>query len=72
MLPGAKFLYYAGGTADNADSSKIFAASLANPGERVKLLTTVSNALSVPGTHGVGHLAPWGHSDFAKDSMHQH
>jgi Tol biopolymer transport system component len=56
ILPEGKFLYYAGGTTEKPETSGIFAASLAKPGERVKLLSTLNNALYAPGPDGEGYL----------------
>jgi Tol biopolymer transport system component len=57
MLPGGKFLYYVGGTAEKPDtSSGIFAASLSKPNERVKLLNRAGTALYVAGPGGESYL----------------
>jgi Tol biopolymer transport system component/predicted Ser/Thr protein kinase len=46
MLPGGRFIYYAQG--NKAESSGVYAASLAKPADRVRLASTDSNALFVP------------------------
>jgi eukaryotic-like serine/threonine-protein kinase len=57
ILPGGKFLYYAGGTAEKPEtSSGVFAASLSRPSERVKLLDGVTTALYVARPGGEGYL----------------
>jgi serine/threonine protein kinase len=57
ILPGGKFLYYAGGTAEKPDtSSGVFAASLSRPNERVKLLNGAGTALYVARPGGEGYL----------------
>jgi serine/threonine protein kinase len=55
ILPGGRFLYFA--RSKKPENSGVFAASLAKPGDRVKLLTIDGNALYAPGPHGnEGHL----------------
>jgi len=47
LLPGGNFLYLAQST--KPDSSAVYAASLANPNNRVRLLTTDTNAIFASG-----------------------
>jgi hypothetical protein len=54
MLPGGRFLYHA--QSDRPENSGVFEASLANPGERRRLLNTSTNALYSPGGNGNGYL----------------
>jgi Tol biopolymer transport system component/tRNA A-37 threonylcarbamoyl transferase component Bud32 len=54
VLPGGRFLYWVqGGTTENTG---IYTASLASPSERVRLLTTDTNALYAPGGDGKSYL----------------
>ena len=54
VLPSGRFLYTITGT----DSTKegVYAASIARPAEKVRLLTTPSQALYVSNVHGEDHL----------------
>ncbi len=56
VLPGGRFLYFV--RSDKPEDTGVFAASFANPRERVRLLTTDANALYVPRVDGgsQGHL----------------
>jgi eukaryotic-like serine/threonine-protein kinase len=50
LLPGGRFLYFA--RSKKAENSGVFAASLARPGDRVKLLSIDGNALYAAGPRG--------------------
>src|SRR5439155_14792169 len=53
-LPGGRFLYSVrSGKAENAG---VYVASLAKPGERVRLLPTETNAVYAPGGDGKNYL----------------
>ena len=54
VLPGGRFLYLVQG--EKPENTGIYAASLAKPGERMRLLTTDTNALYAPGGDGKGYL----------------
>jgi eukaryotic-like serine/threonine-protein kinase len=54
MLPGGRFLYWASG--EKPENRGIYAASLAKPAERVKLMTNDSNAVYAAGGDGKGYL----------------
>ncbi len=54
MLRDGKFLYLSRG--DRAESSSVFASSLAKPSERVRLLTTETNVLYGSGADGSEYL----------------
>ena len=54
ILPGGRFLYHT--RADNPENSGIYAASLAKPAERMKLLTGLADALYAPGGDGKEYL----------------
>jgi serine/threonine protein kinase len=54
VLPGGRFLYSV--QSEKAENSGIYAASLAKPGERVRLLATETNALYAPGGNGRSYL----------------
>ena len=54
VLPGGSFLYSIQAT--KAENNGIYAASLAKPATRVKLLTADSNAVYAPGPDGKGYL----------------
>jgi Tol biopolymer transport system component/predicted Ser/Thr protein kinase len=51
VFPGGHFLYWVQG-----ENAGIYAASLAKPAERTRLLTTDENALYAPGRDGKGYL----------------
>jgi eukaryotic-like serine/threonine-protein kinase len=51
VLPGGRFLYWVQG-----DKPGIYAASLAKPGQRTRLLTANDNALYAQGSDGKGYL----------------
>jgi Tol biopolymer transport system component len=51
VFPGGHFLYWVQGA-----KAGVYAASLAKPGERTRLLTTDDNALYAPGGDGKGYL----------------
>jgi eukaryotic-like serine/threonine-protein kinase len=55
LLPGGNFLYWAQAGA-NRENAGVYAASLAKPAERVKLLATESNAIYVSRGEGKGYL----------------
>src|SRR5262249_36643847 len=54
VLPGGRFLYWV--QAPKPESRGVYAAPFAKPAERVKLLTTDSNAVYAPGPDGKGYL----------------
>ncbi len=54
ILPGGRFLYSA--FSNKFENRGIFAASFAEPGERMRLLTTETNALYAPGGDGRSYL----------------
>ena len=54
MLPGGRFLYFAFG--DKPENHGVYAASLAKPSDRVKLLSTETTALYAPGGNGKSYL----------------
>jgi len=54
VIPGGRFLYWVEGS--KPESSGVYAASLTRPSERVRLLTTASNAVYAPGVDGKGYL----------------
>jgi len=54
FLPGGHFLYLAQG--DKPENTGVYAASLAKPGERVRLLASDMSALYAPGGDGKGYL----------------
>jgi tRNA A-37 threonylcarbamoyl transferase component Bud32 len=54
VLPGGRFLYSV--QSDTPEHTGIFAASLAKPAERVRLLTTDTNALYAPGNDEKSYL----------------
>jgi predicted Ser/Thr protein kinase len=54
MLPGGRFLYWAEGR--KPENNGVYAASLARPSKRVKLLGAETNAVYAPGVEGKGHL----------------
>jgi Tol biopolymer transport system component len=54
MLPGGRFIYSA--ASNKLESRGIFAASLAKPGERMRLLTTETNVLYAPGGNGKSYM----------------
>jgi hypothetical protein len=54
MLPGGRFLYFE--LNGRADQTAIYAASLARPAERVRIMTTETNALYAPGGDGKEYL----------------
>jgi len=54
VLPGGHFLYSV--SSGKPESSGIFAASFAKPGERMRILTTETNALYAPGGDGRDYL----------------
>jgi serine/threonine protein kinase len=56
-LPGGRFLYFV--RSDQPGNSGIYAASLAKPGERTRLLSTDTNALFAPGGDGRDYLLWW-------------
>jgi hypothetical protein len=53
-LPGGRFLYSI--QSEKPENTGIYAASLAKPGERVRLLATDTNALYAPGGDGRSYL----------------
>jgi Tol biopolymer transport system component/predicted Ser/Thr protein kinase len=53
-LPGGRFLYWV--RSDKTENTGIYAGSLVKAGERVKLLTTDTNAVYAPGGGGAGYL----------------
>ena len=58
ILPGGRFLYWAASTqAEHTDG--VYAASLAKPQERVRLLTSKTNALYASSSEGQGYLLWW-------------
>jgi len=54
VLPGGHFLYHA--QTGGSDGDGIYAASLAKPAERIKLLATETNAIFAPGEDGKDYL----------------
>ncbi len=54
VLPGGRLLYFV--QSEKSANTGIYAASLAKPGERVRLLTTDTNAVYAPGGDGKGYL----------------
>jgi Tol biopolymer transport system component/predicted Ser/Thr protein kinase len=54
VLPGGRFLYLV--QSDTPENSGVFVASLAKPAERVRLLTTDTNALYAPGNDEKSYL----------------
>jgi serine/threonine protein kinase len=54
MLPGGRFLFLV--QSDKAENSGIFAASLAKPAERVRLLNVSAGVTYAPNPEGKGHL----------------
>jgi len=54
VLPGGRFLYSI--QSERPENTGIYAASFAKPGERVRLLTTDTNALYAPGGDGRSYL----------------
>jgi predicted Ser/Thr protein kinase len=54
VLPGGRFLYLVQG--EKPENTGIYAASFARPGERMRLLTTDTNALYAPGGDGRSYL----------------
>ncbi|MGD1095746.1 MAG: hypothetical protein ABSB35_27600, partial [Bryobacteraceae bacterium] len=54
VLPGGGLLYFVRG--DKPENSAVYAASLAEPSEPVKLLSTETNALYASGGQGKGYL----------------
>jgi Tol biopolymer transport system component len=54
VLPGGRFSYFV--RSEKPENSGTYAASLAKPGERMRLLTTDTNALFVPGGDGSDYL----------------
>ena len=53
-LPGGRFLFAL--QSETPANNGVYAASLSKPGEQVRLVTTDSNALYVPGPSGRGYL----------------
>ena len=57
VLPGGRFLYWAQANSGKPeDSMAIYAASFEKPNERVRLVTSDTNALYSPGPDGRGYL----------------
>jgi len=54
VLPGGRFLYSV--QSQKPENTGVYAASFAKPGERVRLLTTDTNALYAPGGDGRSYL----------------
>ncbi|HLN00666.1 MAG TPA: protein kinase, partial [Terriglobales bacterium] len=54
VLPGGRFLYSV--MSDKSGNSGVYAGSLGNPRERVRLLDTDTNAVYAPGSDGRGYL----------------
>jgi len=54
MLPGGRFLYAV--QSGKSENNGVYAASLAKPAERVRLLTTDTNAVYAPSLGGKGYL----------------
>jgi len=54
VLPDGRFLYWV--QSQKPENTGAYAASFANPAERVRLLTTDTNALYAPGNDGKGYL----------------
>src|SRR5579862_9393417 len=54
ILPGGRFLYWSPN-----NQPAVYAASLAKPGERVRLLTSKTNALYAQSSEGRGYLLRW-------------
>ena len=54
LLPGGRILYWA--QADKPENTGVYASSLAKPNERMRLLTTDTNALYAPGSNGKSYL----------------
>jgi serine/threonine protein kinase len=54
VLPGGRFLYWVRG--DKPENTGVYVSSFAKPGERVRLLTSDTNALYAPGGDGKDYL----------------
>jgi eukaryotic-like serine/threonine-protein kinase len=54
LLPGGRLLFWV--RSDKTENTGVYAASLAKPSERVRLLTTDTGALYVPGNDGKNYL----------------
>jgi Tol biopolymer transport system component/predicted Ser/Thr protein kinase len=54
VLPGGRFLYAV--QSEKPENTGIYTASFAKPGERVRVLTTETNAVYAPGADGKGYL----------------
>jgi eukaryotic-like serine/threonine-protein kinase len=54
LLPGGRLLFWV--RTDKTENTGVYAASLATPSERVRLLTTDTGALFVPGNDGKSYL----------------
>jgi eukaryotic-like serine/threonine-protein kinase len=54
ILPGGRLLFWV--RSDKTENTGVYAASLAKPSERVRLLTTDTGALYVPGNDGKNYL----------------
>ncbi|SPE34199.1 Serine/threonine protein kinase [Candidatus Sulfopaludibacter sp. SbA6] len=54
ILPGGRFLYLV--QSEKPENDGVYVASLARPGERVRLLTTDTNVVYAPGSDGKSYL----------------